>query len=552
MLVLGICDGHDAGACLLADGALLAAVSEERLSRYKRQAGFPRLAIETCLRIIGVAPDKIESVAVAERTGRAVHRLLDRWYRRTDPNLSMHRRGNLLSMGWQNRIARWPVFSDTDAFFSTKILKSRLFDMNIAAPITLVDHHLTHAVSAARGSGFSEALVVTMDAFGDGCSGTFMRWQNGRLSPLQRIDYPHSPALLYGMVTSYLGYKEGEEGQVAGLAAKGDPESTSPLFDDFFTLTDEGPRLQKHLSLSTLRRYLNGYRPEDVAAGLQKSIERLLVELVRRWVKPDEPTNLCLAGGLFANVRLNQVVAESCRCADLYVFPHMGDGGLCVGAAWTQDENIVADSPMEVFLGPDAGELTESELSAGNVTVDPINDAAMTKTTELLDKGGVVGIARGRMEFGPRALGNRSLLFSAQKPSLAKKLGQALARPEVMPFAPVVREEDLPKVAATPAWTCFRHMTATADALRETAKRFPVAVHTDGSMRIQVVRKTDASLLYAILTAYQKHVDPPLLINTSFNLHTEPIVSGVNRAWELFRQLSLDALLTANHLLVRN
>jgi carbamoyltransferase len=550
MLTLGLCDGHDAGACLVNDGAVTVAVSEERLTGRKRQAGFPARAIRWCLDAAGRAPQSVDCVAAAERRGRAMHRLFDGWYRRTDPNLPMNRAGNRLSMHWQNFVAQRRALGSIDASLGHRVLGRRLAGLGIDAPLTLVDHHDAHALAAARTSGFAAALVVSMDAYGDGASTLVGRWHNGTWQELRRVPFPHSPALLYGLTTAHLGFVEGDEGKVAGLAAIGDPAATRAFFADWFRLDDGALRLSRTPSAAALRRGLRDARPADIAAGLQAAVEEAVSRFVATWMTRTQSRRLCLTGGLFANVKLNQTVAEAAAVDDLYVFPHMGDGGLCVGAALAVTEGGTF-APLNVFCGPEADVPLPLLGDRAALTTMPLSPATLAAIAQTLANDGVIGLFAGDMEFGPRALGHRSLVFSARSPALAEQVNRALKRPPIMPFAPAVRDVDFAQLIGTPAWTAFRHMTVTARARAGTAERFPVAVHADGTMRVQRVHRDDAPLLYDILAAYGRHAQPPVLINTSFNEHTEPIIASAARAVELFDQIPLAGLVLGDHYVTR-
>jgi carbamoyltransferase len=206
---------------------------------------------------------------------------------------------------------------------------------------------------------------------------------------------------------------------------------------------------------------------------------------------------------------------------------------------------------MEMLVGPDAGAVADEEARASCARVLPgTGDDALARVARILSRGGLAAVAAGPMEFGPRALGNRSILAPADDPALARYLNQALGRPQVMPLAPVVRARDLARVTADPAWSALREMTATVDARPGLASRFPVAVHADGTMRLQVATRRETPLLHRLLTLYGDHMDPPLLINTSLNLHTEPIVRTARRALELYRELPLDALILEDRVLL--
>ena len=554
MLVLGICDGHDSGACLVDGdtGALLAAVSSERFSGTKRQPGFPEDAARWCLASAAASPRDVSVVAVAEQAGRAAMRVLDRWYRRTEPSLPLDRWSNLASMAWQNLVSKGDLSRRLEAAVSARTLGLRARALGLRAKVELVDHHLAHAASAAHGSGKERALVVTMDAFGDACSGSVWRWAGERLDLLDRTPFPNSPALLYGLVTCFLGYREGDEGKVSGLAATGDPAATATVFHRIFDRTEDGGFVMRQVpTMGWLERALAGHSDADIAAGVQRYAQDLVSDHVARWARQTGQRHLCLAGGLFANVRLNQAVAEASECEDLYVFPHMGDGGLCAGAAWAS-AGVATGQVAGMFLGPgeDAGAAAvEAPL---DVEVSALDHGTPKRVAELLARGGVVGVVQGPMEFGPRALGNRSLLFPATEPRLAAEVGLALGRPAVMPFAPVVRDVDFAAVASGPRHSATEFMAVTADALPGVARRLPVAVHDDGSLRVQVATALTTPLLYDILTCYGDQMDPAMLINTSYNTHREPIVRTAARAVELFaRAPVITALVVGDRLMVK-
>jgi carbamoyltransferase len=543
MIVLGVCDGHDAGACVAQDGRILAAISEERITRIKRKPGFPYNSIARALRIAGLTPGNVDKVAVTEIAGRSIHRLLNGIYTNTNPNLPLNRPFNRISAAAQNFIVSGGPIRAVDAALSTRVISSRLRKMGFVAPLHMIDHHYAHAASAAFGSGFDEALVVTMDAFGDGCAGGAWRWEADELKPLVKLHFPVSPSLLYGRVTSLLGFCEGEEGQVAALAASGDPKATKKNFDEFFAFDEGRLTLQKNPTPSRLAQMLQGKSDADIAAGLQACVEDMLTGFIAYWMKNTGAKKLCLAGGLFANVRLNQIIAAHCGCRDLYVFVHMGDGGLCVGAAWAMSGKIIRREIFDPFTGLEAQELERSDVSSLDAVIEDLNDKQIEKIAAAVDEGKTIGVVTGRMEFGPRALGNRSILFSARRPDVAVAIGRALERPEIMPFAPVVRAEDFDEFTSSPMFSAFRHMTVTAQAKPEVASQYPTAVHVDASMRMQIVGKDSSPLIHKILTAYAKHASPPLLINTSFNMHGEPIIAKTKRAHQFFMQTPLSALI---------
>ncbi len=540
MIALGICDGHDAGAAIAIDGRIVAAASEERFTRIKRQPGFPMRAIESVLSLAGVRASEIDRVGVAEVAGRAAFRLASPIYRTTDPNRPADRAANRAVAWAQNFVANDPALARADAALSRRVLASRLRAIGIAAPPELVDHHRAHALAAARACPFDDALVVTMDAFGDGASATVSRWAGGSLVELDRTPYPDSAALLFGRVTAHLGFAEGEEGKVCGLAATGDRERDPHRARTLIRASKGRVLTGPPTSPARLDATFRHWPPEDVAAATQRAVEDAVSDAVAHGIARTDARRLVLAGGLFANVRLNQIVAERCGAVDLDVFPHMGDGGLCVGAAWAVSPKGAAER-MPIFLGPEPEPVSPAMREGARVR--KLDAEAIQALAAIVARGGVIGLVRGRMEFGPRALGHRSLVFSASRPDVAARLGRALGRPAIMPFAPAIRARDFSAIALGPMHVAFSRMAVTADAASpDIARRYPVAVHADGSMRAQAVEPDESPLLHALLDALARPGEPSVVINTSFNRHSEPIVMNARDALARAREWRLDAL----------
>lgn len=542
MKVIGICDGHDSGACLFENKAIKAAVSEERMTGQKRQAGFPYRSIAWCLESTGNFPAEIDRVMVAEKSGRLVHRLLDPIYRKSNPNLSLNRWTNRVSAAMQNGLAQSKMLGAYEQKLSNRVLVGRLARLGFRVSPEAVDHHHAHALTAAGASGFSNALVVTMDAFGDGISTTLWKWREGFVEELERIPFPHSPALLYGMVTAYLGFVEGDEGKVSGLAAWGNPDRSRTFFDDWFKKSGGSLELNYFPKFNRLVAGLKGISPKDVAAGAQASIQSAIARFISNRMKKSGQTRLCLAGGLFANVRLNQEVMKVTGAEDIFVFPHMGDGGLCVGAALAAYDPVPTWQ-FDPFLGPTPGNPEGEPIAEAQWESNRLDDSTLHRIAKDLNAGHAVALTEGKLEFGPRALGHRSILFSAKEKAFAEKLNMALERPTIMPFAPVARAEDWKSITDTPLWSAFYTMAVTADALPGLEKKYPVAVHADGTMRVQVLSEGSESTMAKILTAYGEIDHPPLLINTSFNRHSEPICTDLKKGLDLFARLPIKGLI---------
>jgi len=511
--LLGVCDGHDSGAALVDDGgALRFAVSEERLTRRKHQAGFPTRSIRACLEHLRDAGGTLAAVAAAERVGRLPHRLLDVRYRASTGGRGPLNAAARLSATWSNRVA--PRIAGLEVAGSRRLLSRRLRGLGVDAPLQLIDHHLAHAWSAAAGG--DDALVLTLDGFGDGRCGTVHRLQGGALRRLEAWPAPGGPALLFGAVAQHLGYDEGDEGKVVARAAAGAPEALMPLLRD--ALVADGSRPVLAMSPTAFVRRVAGERPDDVAAALQARSEELLVEIARAALSAYGGRQLLLAGGVFANVAINRALAEAVDVDRVFVFGAMGDSGLCAGAGWAASaaRGVPPRGAASLRLGPPPGLVRGSQ-------------GGLDQARDAVRRGGVVARCAGPLEFGPRALGARSLLLAADDLGRAARLNAALGRDPVMPFGPVMTAEAAPhylvgwgpKVADMTGL-----MTVALPATERLRTVAPAAVHADGTARAQVLGAADDPDLHALLSG----LDEPVLINTSLNTHGEPIVCTADQA----------------------
>ncbi len=509
-VILGLWDGHDAGAALVRRGRLVAAVSEERHTRLKRQGGFPHHALREVLELGGVSPGEVELVAVAGRQGRGPARLFDARYAATDPNtVDPGSPTSTLFAAYQNGAAAWPLVSALDRRATRWALSRRLREHGLhRAALRLVDHHRAHARSAAAALSPSPepALVLTADGYGDGRALVLWRLEDGELTELTAQGPADSPALLYGALTRALGFREGEEGKLTGLAALGAPLGLGLGLRGHA----DGFTLDRRAALSALRRArLRGASPAALAATLQGALEEAALELVRAALARSGLRRLAVAGGLFANVALNGRLA-TLALSELAVAPAMTDQGLCAGAALELAPRI-ADPVPTLLLGTPAG-------TAGP---DPAHIAA------ILARGEPVAVVRGRMEFGPRALGARSILLHAGCPEAARRLGASLGRAPFMPFGPVLLAERAAEAFAcdlAPVAGACRAMTVALPARGAFIEAAGAAVHRDGTARPQLVDPAEDPWLAALLRAFTAETGCPALVNTSFNRHREPIV----------------------------
>jgi predicted NodU family carbamoyl transferase len=437
------------------------------------------------------------------------------------------------------------------------------------------DHHMCHAASAYYPSGFDKALIVSLDGMGDYYSCRVLLGEAGRLTPLKAYYYEEMPVgLNYEYVTSMLGFNPlRHAGKITGLAAYGkeNPECSAAL-EEFYGDTWER-RWKRHdgyaaylasgfdgaRRLARVRETRFGaFSREDIAYAVQKRTEDRVCDLVRKWHEryPDV-TSIALAGGVFANVKVNQRVKEL-GFTSIFVQPAMSDAGLCLGAAILEAvrANGGALKPYrlkDVFLGVEYSdeEIDEAIARAGLAATHVPEDSIARRIAEHIHAGKVVAHFHGRMEFGPRALGNRSILYSAADPDVNRWLNNQLNRTEFMPFAPAVMFEHASEyfIGVEGAEHTAEFMTITFDCTERAKREIPAAIHVDGTARPQLVHKDRNPRFYSILKAYKELSGVPVTINTSFNMHEEPIVASPEDAIRSYQQGKLDVLVMGNQII---
>lgn len=564
MRILGITDHLTSGAALVEDGVVRAAINEERLARKKMVMGFPRLSIEACLRIAGIAPREIDAVAVASKWGHLLPSLVD-----FDAGVLGVREGWLKAAFFAagSQLASWreslpglerayyglrrPVYAARRRGIE-RILREEL---GIAAPVQFIWHHRAHAAGAYWASGYCDALIVTIDGSGDGHSSHVYEARGGRMRLLHAVPSLDGIGNYYGYLTHLCGFKMGKhEGKVTGLAAYG-TERHRQVLERFIRYENGSMRNTasafRRGALRKLRRALPpDARREDLAASIQGLSEDICTRYVAYWLARTGLRDLALAGGVVANVKINQRLHELPGTGRIFIYPAMSDEGLAAGAALAAIEERTGGWRAaqrcfdHVYLGPEYGvREMESALGAAGVTFtrppDPEREIA-----RCLAAGYVVARMSGRMEYGPRALGNRSILYRPDDPSVNDWLNHRLARTEFMPFAP--------STLADHADRCFeriegardaaRFMTITFDCTSEMRERAPGVVHVDGTARPQLVSAVDNPGYHRIILEFLRFTGLPTIVNTSFNIHEEPIVCSPQDAIRAFQRGHLDML----------
>lgn len=566
-IILGLSYSYDSGAAVLIDGRIVSAVNEERMNREKCYAGFPKQAIAESLRLAGVGPNQISEVAVGGLMSFAYESGIDAKSTKHALSAWLSRVGLLrLLIGWL------PMAYLLRAFFGNRYnpllnnhaeLVAELKALGIAAPIRNFDHHLCHNAAAYYASGFDRCHAVSIDAFGDCFSSRIYECAGGRMTLQKTVPAYHSPAHHYAYVTALFGFiPTRHEGKVTGLAAFGNPTETARIIGERLTYStaSKAPLVRgfyQRPELEFLRTALAGHSREDIAAGVQQVLEDVETRYLRDNIPNPAGTSVVLSGGVAANVRLNQKIREL-GFRDVYVFPHMGDGGLAVGACYAANSRATGagrNQPLtDVYLGTG---YSDAEIEAAlKVSGFRWHRSAgiEREVAEQVEAGKIVARFSGRMEYGPRALCNRSILYKADDPGVNTWLNQRLKRTEFMPFAPVLLREDAPRFLVNydaAHAIAANYMTITYDVTDLCKQTAPAIVHVDGTARPQLVDREMNGSMFGILSEYKKLRGFSIMVNTSFNMHEEPIIRTPSEAVESVKQAELDVLAIGDYLAFR-
>lgn len=577
MKILGITDMQTSGAAILEDTNILSAVNEERLVRKKMARGFPRASIWKVLELSGTKPDEVEAVAIAQINGFFSNEVLgwEGWFEERKKSQGIHSFFFAIASkyGWIAAtipflrglfyLLRSPAYIKRRREIK-KVLQNE-FDINV--PIYYYHHHLCHATAAYFTSGVSDALVVTMDGGGDKDSSHVYSVKDGVFKKINVISSYDSLGNYYAYVTALCGYKaKKHEGKITGLAAYGKPEYIDILKS---LITYENGRTRNvgkvlfNSALERLKELLpDNFSKEDISSSIQVLSEEVTRKYVEHWMQKTGHSNAALAGGIFANVRINEEVHNLPEVKSIFVYPGMSDEGLAVGAAYAHlaenaNPGVSNNHPVQlpsIYLGPGfSGDEIKASLEKSVLTYT-FHDNIEKEIAQLLVEGYVVARFNGKMEYGPRALGNRSILYQPNDKSVNDWLNKNLKRTEFMPFAPSVLAEELDKcfVNYKGAEGTGRFMTITFHCTEWMQKNCAGVVHLDNTARPQIVREEDNPSYYKIIKEFQKLTDVPVIINTSYNIHEEPIVCTPYDAIRAFKLGHLDYLAIGNFLVKNN
>ena len=554
-VILSFSEDFTSNASIFVDGRIVASAAEERFNRKKCSSGFPELAIKFCLSQAGVDFNDVDVVVAANRF-HFVYRLFPDKFK--DYNHDFLNLKQKLYLHYHGLIRKSRLLQILVENLCKSVVERRL-----GKKIVLCDHHTTHAYSAYMTSGFDDALAVTIDNIGDGLSGGVFFCKGSDVRLLYGVPALASAGQFYGEITQFLGFNPLKHaGKVTGLAANGDPYRAYPLMMKLFWPTSDlrsfklPPLIWKSFN-NGMYKQLARFSPEDIAAAAQKRLEDVIVEFVKHALDQTGLRRLVLAGGVFGNVRLNQKLHQLDGVDEIFIHPGMSDCGLSLGAGlwYLASRHGLAPFKLEdVYFGPQFDDAAVERELLRTEGLEVRRDGKIEQTVaELLAKGKVVARFAGRMEYGPRALGNRTILYQPTDPSVNDWLNKKLRRTEFMPFAPVTLAEHAQDsyIDLSGAEYTAKFMTIAMDCTAKMKRECPGVVHVDGTARPQLIWENDNPSYYKIVKRYYELTGLSSLINTSFNMHEEPIVCTPYDAVRAFKLGHLDYL-AINNFLVTN
>ena len=594
MYILGISAFyHDSAACLLKNGEIVAAAQEERFTRKKHDAGFPHYSIQYCLKEAGIPASQIDNVVFYEKPFLKFERLLET-YLAFSPK------------GYTSFAKAMPLWIKDKLFQKSaliKELKSTLSkDINWRERLLFSEHHLSHAASAYFPSPFESAAVLTLDGVGEWTTTSLAIGKGSNLKVIKEIHFPHSLGLLYSAFTYYTGFKVNSgEYKVMGLAPYGDPRYADLITEKLITIAEDGS-FQLDMSyfdyatgLTMTNKKFDALfggpprKPEteltqremDLAASVQKVTEDIVVELAQGIAKETGERNLCLAGGVALNCVVNGILLRRKIFDNIWIQPAAGDAGGALGAALStwylhhSKERVASrerDAMKGAYLGPEFTDAeVEAELTACGATFKKLSEDKLIDTVATALAGEkAVGWMQGRMEFGPRALGGRSIIADPRSPIMQKQLNLKVKyRESFRPFAPSVLREDVSEWFEHEADSPYMLLVADVkedkrrsmtneekalfgiDKLNVPRSSVPAITHVDYSARIQTVHADTNPRYHAVISKFKEKTGCPLVVNTSFNVRGEPIICTPTDAFRCFMGTEMDVLSIGSYILYK-
>ena len=563
MYTLGIsCYYHDSAAAVLKDGKVIAAVEEERFSRIKFDDGFPKLAINWCLKEAGISAENIDSIAFYDKPVLKFERLLDNY-------IGVAPRG-LLS--FLDVIPKW--------------IHKRLWvkdEINrhlkgFKGEIIFPEHHMSHAAHTFFTSPFDEAAILTVDGVGEWSTTTFGTGKDTDVKLINDIRWPHSVGLFYSAFTYFLGFKVNEgEYKLMGLSSYGEPKYYDKIMSELIDVKNDG---SIHLNMKyfafTYDKYMTnqnfsdvfGIPPRkhdekveqihfDIGASAQLVLEDILLKMVNHVYNKTKMKNLCLGGGVALNGVANYRILKEGPFENLHIPPSPGDAGSAVGCAQylyhchAKNKRVVEESAERItdniYVGPEySNDEIKSFLDKNKISYDFLEREQLLKNSaKLIAEGNIVGWYQGKMEWGPRALGNRSILADPRDEKMKDVLNEKIKhRESFRPFAPSILEDYISEYFDMDRPSPYMLFVAKV----KKPDKIPAVTHIDGTGRLQSVSKEVNPLYYDLINEFYKLTDIPVIINTSMNVMGEPIVNTPEHAYNMILKTDMDYLVMGNYL----
>ncbi|MCH9035274.1 MAG: carbamoyltransferase [Planctomycetes bacterium] len=564
MIVLGIsCYYHDSGAALVKDGQLIAAAEEERFSRKKHDSDFPELAIEYCLRQAGATIDDVDHIGFYEKPLVKFNRILE-----------------TILAGWPGTLKPWlkalPLWLGERLHIGREIQKK----LNTDQDILYCQHHLSHAASAFLVSPFEEAAIITADGVGEWTTSSWGMGRGNTIEMQKELRFPHSVGLLFSAITAYLGFRVNDaEWKVMGLAPYGKP-SCVDKFREIVDIKDDGSirldlRYFAH-HYSTTRtishRWMDLFgqpqrHPEteltdfhrDIAHSGQKIVEEIMLKTATHVHKETGSDNLCIAGGVGLNCVANWRIFQESGFKNIFIQPAAGDSGGALGTAF-YIYNTVLGNPRtfrmdHALWGPSfSNEEIMSSLDEMGAVYEVVKNEEdlLQRTAQMIADGKVVGWFQGRLEFGPRALGSRSLLADARSNKMKDVINAKVKfREAFRPFAPAVLKEHAHEYFEMPEGMDAPYMLLVPKVRPEKREVIPATTHEDGTGRVQTVTEQQNGRYYRLIKRFGELTGVPVVINTSFNVRGEPIVCTPRDAYNTFVKTGIDVLVIGDYVVTQ-
>ena len=561
MYNLGIsCYYHDSAAALLEDGRVIAAVEEERFSRKKFDDEFPKMSIEWCLKQTGISPREINSVAFYDKPVLKFERLLDNY-------IAVAPRG---LYSFVNTIPKW---LHKRLWIKNDIMKSlEGFEGEIIFP----EHHLSHASYSFFTSPFEEAAILTTDGVGEWSTTSIGIGKDNSVKLLQDIRWPHSLGLFYSAFTYFLGFQVNEgEYKLMGLASYGKPKFYDLILENLIDVKDDGSihlnmdyfaftydkvmTNEKFSELFDVKRRMEDEEVKqihfDIGASAQKVLEDVLLKMVEYVYEKTKSKNLCLGGGVALNGVANYRILKESSFENLHIPPSPGDAGSAVGCGQYlyfshRNQKRIIDNPTNkiienVYVGPSfSTEEIKQFLENNNIEYQEFGeDETVKNCAKLISEGNVVGWYQGKMEWGPRALGNRSILADPRRKEMKDVLNEKIKhRESFRPFAPSILEEYVTEYFDIDIPSPYMLMVAPV----KKPDSIPAVTHVDGTGRVQTVSKNSNPLYHKVISEFHKLTNIPVIINTSMNVRGEPIVNTPEEAHNMLMKTDMDYLFMKN------